>query len=95
VNTQQETITSSYPFPSGPFVIMILNCLDCAARSRSAVTTRELPWASTVHPSWTKEWPISAIFDLLASDMPAKFSPRRINSSLQASNSYTEQGSQQ
>lgn len=77
----------SYPFPSGPFVIMILNCLDCAALSSSAVTTLLLPCARTVQPSCTKEWPISAIFDLLASDIPAKFSPLRINSNLHASNS--------
>ena len=44
-----STYSSSLGLPS---VTMTLNCFVSAARSKSAATTLEVPWTSTVLPSY-------------------------------------------
>jgi hypothetical protein len=63
---------SSALSPCGrPSVSITLNCFVSAAFSSNAVTTRDDPCTSTVLPSWTKLWPISAMCTRELNDMPA------------------------
>ena len=78
------TCTITYPAESGlDSVITTLKCLLSAAFKIRPVTTRDTPCTSIVVSSWIKPSPSSAILDRACSDISAKRSPRRNNSSLQ------------